>query len=321
MTPVYIFSLPRSGSTLLQRIIAAHSSVATVSEPWLLLPMLYMREEEGVYAEYNHRGYVQANRDFRGNLPEGGEDMDTAIREYATYLYDRVSPDDTPFFLDKTPRYHLIADRVMEVFEEGKFVFLWRSPLSIVASLLRMDQSRSWNLPHYKIDLFKGARNLAASYRSAPEVHSLKYEDLVADPMKEAKKIFEYIGVEPSSKTVEEFSRVELKGQLGDPTGTKKYQQVSRDPLEKWKTTLNNPVRKWWVKRYLRWIGEADLQTMGYDMHTLINDLNRIPTNMHNFFADAFGVVRGGLRPWIEPIIVKDKVRDYRKTREIYAHS
>ena len=41
-TPIFIISLPRSGSTLLQRILTSHESVASASEPWLLLPLIEM---------------------------------------------------------------------------------------------------------------------------------------------------------------------------------------------------------------------------------------------------------------------------------------
>src|SRR5919107_2181016 len=40
-TPLFLLSLPRSGSTLAQRILAAHGGIATTSEPWILLPYLY----------------------------------------------------------------------------------------------------------------------------------------------------------------------------------------------------------------------------------------------------------------------------------------
>src|SRR5665213_3086127 len=52
--PIFIFSISRSGSTLLQRVLAAHPEVATVSEPWLLLPFVYSMRTEGVIADYVH---------------------------------------------------------------------------------------------------------------------------------------------------------------------------------------------------------------------------------------------------------------------------
>lgn len=40
-TPLFLLSLPRSGSTLAQRFLAAHDAIARASEPWILLPYLY----------------------------------------------------------------------------------------------------------------------------------------------------------------------------------------------------------------------------------------------------------------------------------------
>jgi hypothetical protein len=51
INPIFIFSVSRSGSTLVQRVIAAHNGVATVSEPWILLPYLYTSRSRGVTTE------------------------------------------------------------------------------------------------------------------------------------------------------------------------------------------------------------------------------------------------------------------------------
>jgi len=48
---IFILSLPRSGSTLLQRILGGHSQVHTVAEPWLMLNPLYALRETGIEAE------------------------------------------------------------------------------------------------------------------------------------------------------------------------------------------------------------------------------------------------------------------------------
>ena len=67
--PVFLFSLPRSGSTLVQRLIAGHPEVATTSEPWVLLPLLYTMRRPGAFTEYGHRTAVRAIDDFTGQLP------------------------------------------------------------------------------------------------------------------------------------------------------------------------------------------------------------------------------------------------------------
>ena len=71
--PVLLLSLPRSGSTLLQRLLGAHSEVATAPEPWVLLPFLYALRPDDVYAEYGHRVAVSAVAEFLDRLPDGVE--------------------------------------------------------------------------------------------------------------------------------------------------------------------------------------------------------------------------------------------------------
>ena len=94
-TPLFLLSLPRSGSTLAQRILAAHQDIATASEPWILLPYLYTLRERGVYAEYNHRVLVRAVEDFCEVLPHGRDDYVAEIRELAVRLYRKASPPGT----------------------------------------------------------------------------------------------------------------------------------------------------------------------------------------------------------------------------------
>ena len=67
--PLFLLCLPRSGSTLVQRVLASHAEIATVSEPWLLLPLLYSIREHGIRAEYWHQTAAQAIADFIEELP------------------------------------------------------------------------------------------------------------------------------------------------------------------------------------------------------------------------------------------------------------
>src|SRR5688500_7012591 len=78
----FVFSLPRTGSTLLQRIIATQPEVATASEPWILLPYLYTLRESGVYAEFGHRMMVRAIEDFYENQLGGRDAYLDRIRQF-----------------------------------------------------------------------------------------------------------------------------------------------------------------------------------------------------------------------------------------------
>ena len=72
-TPIFIFSLPRAGSTLLQRMLAAHDAIASAPEPTFLLPLLYTLKDRDVYAAYSHELVVWAIEDFAAT-PNGRAD-------------------------------------------------------------------------------------------------------------------------------------------------------------------------------------------------------------------------------------------------------
>src|SRR5262249_16042960 len=104
LKPLFIFSLPRSGSTLLQRVLAADSQIASVAEPWVLLPYIYTLRERGIRAEYSHQMANVALKDFIRELPNGKEDYLSAIGAATNELYRKATKDnDARYFLDKTP--------------------------------------------------------------------------------------------------------------------------------------------------------------------------------------------------------------------------
>ncbi|HZC84626.1 MAG TPA: sulfotransferase, partial [Rubrobacter sp.] len=212
-TPIFLFSLPRSGSTLAQRILAAHGGIATTPEPWILLPYLYTLRDNGIYAEYNHRSLILAIEDFYEMLPGGREDYIAEIREFALRLYDKASPDGTRYFLDKTPRYHLVSDEIVAMFPEGKHLFLWRNPLSVVASVMETWGDAKWNLYRFKVDLFDGVENLVSTYeRHRNRIHAMRYEEIVTKPEEAWGEVFRYLEMPFDRSALEMFGAVRLGG-------------------------------------------------------------------------------------------------------------
>ncbi len=321
MTPIFLFSLPRSGSTLVQRILALHPLVSTTAEPWLLLPYFYALRRPGVYAEYAHFGLVQAVEDFCDTLPNGKADYYAEIRELALHLYAKASDPSAVYFVDKTPRYHLIVDEIMEAFPEAKFIFLWRDPLAVVASIIETWGEGRWNLYRYKVDLFTGLENLLSAYeRCTDRAYALRYETLLIDPEAECQRLFAYLELQFDGAWLHDLSNLKLKGQMGDPVGVKQYRTVSTAPLEKWKSTLANPIRKAWCRRYLRWIGARRLSLMGYDGETLQRTLAEVPLNFYHVGSDLIALWTSGFRYLCEPHIVKRQIQEMHDWPNLHLH-
>lgn len=298
--PIFLLSLPRSGSTFVQRVLASHPDVATTSEPWLLLPYMYTLREVGAVAEYGHVLQVRAVRDFADELPGGTGDYLEGIRELALGLYSRAAREGERYFLDKTPRYHLIVDDLLRLFPDGKFVFLWRNPLAVVASIMERWGGGKWNLYRYEIDLFRGLESLVRASREYEErVWAGRYEDLATLSETAWGPVFEYLDLPFVPEALREDT-VALKGRMGD----RGDRPEARDPaIEKWRGALSNPLRKAWARRYLRWIGADRLQAMGYDLGRLSAELSSLPSGGRLIASDAarigFGRVRRLQRSWI----------------------
>ena len=320
-TPLFLFSLPRSGSTLAQRILAANGAIATASEPWVLLPYLYTLREPGAYAEYGHHLLVRAVEDFYGVMPRGRDDYVAEIRELALRLYDKASPAGTRYFLDKTPRYHLVSEEIVALFPEARFVLLWRNPLAVAASIIETWAGGKWNLYRFKVDLFDGVENLCATYeRHGDAIHALRYEALITSPEDTWQKVFRYLGLPFDCSVLSRFGDVELAGRWGDHSGTRRYAGVSSEPLDSWKQVLNNPVRKAWCRRYLRWIGRERLAMMGYDQEALTGELDAIPDSYRRVGSDLGRGCWGLLRDLSEPHILGRKLRKLPAWSRIHVH-
>ncbi|RLL50647.1 sulfotransferase [Mariprofundus sp. EBB-1] len=322
MEPLFIFSLPRSGSTLLQRVLGVTPEVSTVSEPWVLLPLYYSLKKDGVYAEYGHDCLVDAIEDVCQVLPNKAQDYHEAVAEFALSLYRKLSDPNAKYFLDKTPRYHLIVEEIIATFPNAKIIFLWRNPLAIVSSVINTwGKKGQWNLHASKIDLFDGLENLTRSYvKHENRSYAVRYEDLVCGSRDSWESLFHYLGVPYKEEYIEKFTALKLQGRLGDPTGVKNYSTLSNETTEQWKKEMTNPIRKLWCRRYLDFIGRDRLLVMGFDIDHLKEELQSVRSDMKYMFSDCVGLVYGMIYSYMEPEIFKKKYNELCQKRKIYGH-
>jgi hypothetical protein len=291
VTPIFLLSQPRSGSTLAQRVLASHPQVATAAEPWVLLPHLYATRERGIAAEYTQPIAARAIAEFVQTLPGRDRDYREALHDFAIDLYTRAAGADVRYFLDKTPRYHYVVEDLFEVFPDAKTIFLWRNPLAVVASIVQTWSKGRWNVDRWQGDL-RGIASLVDAYTAHRDTTiALRYEDLVGDPAGSWPTVFDHLGLPFDGALLTRFSDVRLEGNMGDPTGVHRYSEISAEPLEKWRATLANPYRKRWCRAYLRWIGPERLAVMGYELDDLLGQLDRVRASPRSMASDA---VHGG---------------------------
>ena len=318
--PLFLFSLPRSGSTLLQRMLGAHPDIRTVAEPWVLLPLLYALRSDGVYSEYHHKWCSKAIRDFCAELPEGENTYRHAVRDLVLRLYAQASPGNPRYFLDKSPPYSLIVSELLDLFPDARAIFLWHNPLSIVASVVESFGDGRWNVHRYKPELYAGLMNLTEAWgRHQDRCLSIRFEDLVEHPEDQCRRVTQYLGLEIEPRMVNGFSEVQFNGTMGDPTGRRRT-EVSTESSERWKGTLAPPTRKAWCRKYLRWIGRDRLAVMGYDLAELLAELDAVPPWRSVVPRDLYDWLQGVVTSWVEFKPLRDKWRRRREPWRIFEH-
>ena len=264
--PIFILSLPRAGSTLLQRMLLASGRCATLGEPGLLLRFLGEGDLLSRRATYGEWLLETAREDMRAAWSGFDEAYRDGVRRLVEGLYDGLA-DGREWFVDKTPRYSLIAEEVFRTFPEAKFIVLWRHPLAIADSISRTFCEGGWWMEEFGIDLYAGMERLQRfAERHAEGICQLRYEDLVTDPGAEMARVGEHLGIDGLGEVAGKQLVESAGGRLGDPTGTKQFSEVSAASRDAWEGRIDNWMRRGWCRRYFDGERAEWLESLGYTL-------------------------------------------------------
>lgn len=278
-SPVFLFSMPRSGSTLLQRILMGHPQIASAAEPWLLLPLVYARKNEGMLSEYSHAIGQKALNEFVAQLPGGEVAYSEELAAFANALYTKQCTRGETYFLDKTPRYYLIIPEIAKLFPDAKFIFLFRNPVHVFGSIVQTwCNGRLKKLYAFDRDLHVGPLALSQGYELLRERSvAVQYEALVSDAPAQIRIICDYLEIDYDTRMMEAIDERQFEGTMGDPTGVQQYKRVSSGSLDKWKKVFDTKVRRGLLESYIHRMPESTLEIQGYDKMHILEEIAALP--------------------------------------------
>jgi len=267
---VFVIGSPRSGSTLLARMIGSHSLIYGRPEPHLLTPLAHL----GYYAKVDKAPYdavlaAEAAREFVDDLPHQERDYIDACRAYADTLYLRMlaTQPQKRFFLDKTPAYGLVLDFVAKIYPDAKYVVLTRHPLAVFSSYAESFFNGDFQAAHDYNPIVERYVPAIAKFlreRPAPLFHVV-YEDLVSDPDRWLKDIFAFIGVPYEAQAVNYGEHRHVEKGLGDPTGVKKHTRPTTESIDKWAAGIAaDPKRLELCRAMIARLDPSDLALWGH---------------------------------------------------------
>lgn len=288
---LFVISSPRSGSTMLERMLESHSMILGGPEPHLLTPLAHLGVWDNVdKAPYDHILAAESQKLFIERLPGKEQDYWEACRAYCDILYGRLlSTGAKQICLDKTPAYALILPFITKVFPDAKYIVLTRHPLATASSYANsfFDGDYQAAQDHNPL-LNRYVPAIAAFLRRTDVSHiHVPYEELVADPEAVMREIYDHIGVAFEEETIdygENKAAQEPQKGLGDPIGVEQHSRPTTASLSKWVEDLaTNAKNRTLMKGIIAQLDPDDLETIGYPLSTLwkpLEDAQGAPINV-----------------------------------------
>ncbi len=227
--PIFIFGLPRSGTTLVERIVSSHPSVVSAGEPMDIA--ILTRKLAGAPTRELIDGPT-----FSGLQPSDVPRLGSA---YLASLRARVGP--AARFTDKTPLNFLYAGLINAALPDARMVCLRRHPVDSCLAIFRQVFATGFVYYDWVYSLEATARfylgfdALMSHWRAtlpADRFIEVAYEDIVADHEGEARRLMAWLGL-PWNDAVLAFH--ENAAPVATASAVQVRQQVYHSSVGRWK--------------------------------------------------------------------------------------
>lgn len=223
--PVFIVGMPRSGTTLVERILSGHSQLVSIGE-FTEFPRLYgMRLRE------------QFSRDATRSPSEASLDIDFAALGKAYCQAARELAGNAPRFADKLPYNFLYCGYILAALPDARLIHLTRHPLdtcyAVYKTLFFGAYSFSYDLDELASYYISYHRHMAHWHAVMPgRILDVSYEALVREPETQVRRIIDWCGL-PWEASVLDFHRQE--GPSMTASAMQVRQPVYTDSIDSWR--------------------------------------------------------------------------------------
>jgi len=188
-TPIFIVGLPRTGTTLTERIISSHSQVESLGETLFL--QMVLRRESGVLSTDNMTPEMVEQVARR--------DMQQIARDYVDALRYRMG--DEPFFIDKLPFNFLYSGFIAKAWPQARIVHLVRNPLDACFSMYKQVFTWAYKFSYSFESLgeyYVAYDRLRKHWQSVlgDRMIEVEYESLVTDQEQQTRRLLDRLGLE-----------------------------------------------------------------------------------------------------------------------------
>jgi tetratricopeptide (TPR) repeat protein len=223
--PIFVVGLPRSGSTLIEQILASHSQVeGTMELPDVIAiaKRLGGRRGEGLYPE------ALATLDAEALRALGEEYLERTQVQRKT---------DRPFFVDKMPNNFAHAGLIHLMLPKARIIDARRHPLGCCFSGFKQHFARGQTFSYGLEDIgryYADYVDLMAHMDAAlpGRVHRVIYEEMVEDPEREIRRLLDHCGL-PFEATCLDFHQNDRAVRTASSEQVR--QPIFKDGVDQWR--------------------------------------------------------------------------------------
>lgn len=200
-TPIFIIGLPRSGTTLTEKILTGHSDIESIDESFFL---------ENAFKA--HCGLSPAQSLTPVHISKLSQDRSSAriTEDYLAQSDYRRSG--ARYFIEKYPMNFLYAGLVARHMPQAKIICLLRNPMDVCFALFKQ--------PHFRFSFeldglaryYASFHKLIQHWRAAipDQIHFVEYELLVENPDETVKNLMQFLGLDYSENLLKFHERQDV---------------------------------------------------------------------------------------------------------------
>jgi tetratricopeptide (TPR) repeat protein len=189
--PIFVVGLPRSGSTLIEQILASHSDVEGTME----LPDINV-----IATRLGHTSAGKATGDYPDRLAGLSADQLRALGEEYLARTRIQRKTGRPLFIDKMPNNFQHVGLIQLILPKAKIIDARRHPMATCFSAFKQHFARGQNFSYDLEELglyYRDYVQLMTHFDEAlpGRVHRSVYEALVEDPEPQVRRLLDYCGL------------------------------------------------------------------------------------------------------------------------------
>jgi hypothetical protein len=224
---LFIVGCPRSGTTWVRELLAAHPDVVAAPGETALFA-LYVRQLEAAWKKELRRSPRNPGYGLAPLL--GPDEFDALLRSFANGVLDKAAPTRPGCRLrvEKTPDHALHAPLILRLFPDAFFLHVIRDPREVYCS---WRGARAWtrDFPDNPVDAARAWRHIVSRGRGiaelTPRYAEVRYEELLADAPGQLRRLLDWLSLPADAELCDRLvaaCRIDaLREPRADPTHPK----------------------------------------------------------------------------------------------------